>query len=116
MNQTEVAVQGHANNAQIASLANLMEYNPGNLLDALIERLSLKNDAALARALEVAPPLISKLRHKNLPVGGAILIRMHEVSGLSVRQLRMLMGDRRQKFRISDKQFKPKESSAPLLN
>jgi plasmid maintenance system antidote protein VapI len=116
MNHTDVAVQGQANNAHIAGLANLMEYNPGNLLDSLIERLSLKNDAALARALEVAPPLISKLRHKNLPVGGAILIRMHEVSNLSVLQLRMLMGDRRQKFRISDKQFKPKEGNTTLLN
>jgi plasmid maintenance system antidote protein VapI len=114
MNHTDVAVQGHANNAHLASMANLMKYNPGNLLDSLIERLTLKNDAALARALEVAPPLISKLRHNNLPVGGAILIRMHEVSGLSIRQLRMLMGDRRQKFRLSDKQGKPKDEGAEL--
>jgi len=33
---------------------------------------------------------------------------MHEVSELSIRELRELMGDRREKFRISDKQFKPK--------
>jgi hypothetical protein len=31
------------------------------------------------------------------------------VSDLSIRDLRYLMGDRRNKFRISDKQFKPKE-------
>jgi hypothetical protein len=30
-------------------------------------------------------------------------------SDLSIRDLRYLMGDRRNKFRISDKQFKPKE-------
>jgi hypothetical protein len=40
-----------------------------------------------------------------------LLIRMHEVSDLSIRDLRYLMGDRRNKFRISDKQFKPKEGS-----
>ena len=34
---------------------------------------------------------------------------MHEVSDLSIRDLRYLMGDRRAKFRISDKQFKPKD-------
>jgi hypothetical protein len=96
-------------------LASLVTYSPANLLDALIEHLNLKNDAALARTLEVAPPLISKLRHQALPVGGAILIRMHEVSGLSISELRILMGDRRQKFRISDKQFKPKDGS-DLLN
>lgn len=84
-------------------------YNPNRLLDTLIEKLHLKNDAALSRALEVAPPVISKIRHHRLPVGASLLIRMHEVSDLSIRELRYLMGDRRDKFRISDKQFKPKE-------
>lgn len=82
-------------------------YDPNNLLDTLIKRLSLKNDAALSRALEVAPPVISKIRHYRLPVGASLLIRMHEVSELSIRELRELMGDRRAKYRISDKQFKP---------
>src|SRR3954466_12596951 len=86
-------------------------YDPNNLLESLIEKLNLKNDAALSRALEVAPPLISKIRHRRLPVGASLLIRMHEVSDLSIRDLRQLMGDRRNKFRISDKQFKPKTST-----
>ena len=84
------------------------QYDPNNLLESLIEKLNLKNDAALSRALEVAPPLISKIRHRRLPVGASLLIRMHEVSELSIKDLRELMGDRRTKFRISDKQFKPK--------
>ena len=88
------------------------QYNPNNLLESLIEKLNLKNDAALSRALEVAPPLISKIRHRRLPVGASLLIRMHEVSALSIQDLRHLMGDRRNKFRISDKQFKPKETVA----
>lgn len=88
------------------------QYDPNNLLESLIEKLNLKNDAALSRALEVAPPLISKIRHRRLPVGASLLIRMHEVSALSIRDLRHLMGDRRNKFRISDKQFKPKPSNS----
>ncbi|HEY8606662.1 MAG TPA: hypothetical protein VIM12_06075 [Noviherbaspirillum sp.] len=92
------------------------QYDPNNLLESLIERLNLKNDAALSRALEVAPPLISKIRHRRLPVGASLLIRMHEVSDLSIRDLRQLMGDRRTKFRISDKQFKPKTASAEALS
>ena len=83
-------------------------YDPNHLLDTLIKKMSLKNDAALSRALEVAPPVISKIRHNRLPVGASLLIRMHEVSELSIKELRELMGDRRAKFRISDKQFKPK--------
>ncbi|WP_426172597.1 hypothetical protein [Pseudoduganella sp. R-34] len=84
-------------------------YDPNRLLDALIQQLRLKNDAALSRALEVAPPVISKIRHRRLPVGASMLIRMHEVSGLTIRDLRYLMGDRRQKFRVSDSQGKPTE-------
>jgi hypothetical protein len=83
-------------------------YDPDHLLATLIERLNLTNDAALSRALEVSPPVISKIRHRRLPVTASLLIRMHEVSTLSIKELRLLMGDRRQKFRISDKHFKPK--------
>jgi hypothetical protein len=36
------------------------------------------------------------------------LIRMHEVTDLSIRELRDLMGDRRTKYRLSDAQGKPK--------
>jgi hypothetical protein len=90
-------------------IAHEREYNPDRLLDALIDHLKLKNDAALSRALEVAPPVISKIRHRRLPVSAATLIRMHEVSDLSIRDLRFLLGDRRQKFRISDAQGKPQE-------
>ncbi len=83
-------------------------YDPDQLLASLIGKLNLKNDAALSRALEVSPPVISKIRHRRLPVTASLLIRMHEVSTLSIADLRALMGDRRGKFRISDKHFKPK--------
>ena len=92
-----------------AEVANERDYNPDRLLNALIEYLQLKNDAALSRALEVAPPVISKIRHRRLAVGAALLIRMHEVSVLTIGDLRYLMGDRRKKFRISESQGKPKE-------
>ena len=82
-------------------------YDPNALLDALIKKLSLKNDAALSRALEIAPPVISKIRHRRLPVGASLLIRMHEITDLSITELRTLMGDRRGKFRISPVQFMP---------
>lgn len=66
-------------------------YNPNYLLDELIKRLNLKNDAALSRVLEVAPPVISKIRHHTLPIGATILIRMHEISELSIRELREML-------------------------
>jgi hypothetical protein len=39
------------------------------LIDVLIKTMSLKNDAALSRVLEVAPPVISKIRHGRLEFG-----------------------------------------------
>ena len=93
-------------------LISQQTYDPNRLLDALIERLNLKNDAALSRALDVAPPVISKIRHARLPVGASMLIRMHEETGLSIRELRDLMGDRRNRLRISEIDGKPKEPSS----
>jgi hypothetical protein len=83
-------------------------YNPNRLLDALLENMRLKNDAALSRMLEVAPPVISKIRHRRLPVSASVLIRMHEATDMSIGDLRFLMGDRRNKYRVSDVQGRPK--------
>lgn len=84
-----------------------LQYNPNALMDHLLKKLNLKNDAALSRALEVAPPVISKIRHHRLPVGASLLIRMHEKTNMPIRELRDLMGDRRQKYRLSDAQGRP---------
>lgn len=67
-------------------------YNPGRLLDTVIERFGLKNDAALCRKLCVAPPLISKIRNRRVPLGDNMLVLLHEETGLSISELRSLMG------------------------
>lgn len=63
---------------------------PNKLLDTLIEKLNLKNDAELCRVLEVQPPIISKIRHGKLSVGATILLRMHEKSEIAIRDLKEL--------------------------
>jgi hypothetical protein len=75
----------------IRRLPDGAQYDPNRVLDALISKLQLKNDAALSRALEVAPPVISKIRHSTLPIGATILLRMHEISDYSIGELRSLM-------------------------
>lgn len=67
-------------------------YNPDALLDGLIERLQLKNDAALSRLLRVQPPIISKVRRRRAPVTAALLLRMHETAGVSTGALRRMLG------------------------
>jgi hypothetical protein len=63
------------------------------LFDHLKHQLGAKNDAALCRLLCVQAPTVSKIRHGKLPVPPWLLIRIHEVSGLAIRELRTLMGD-----------------------
>jgi hypothetical protein len=79
---------------------SVSEYDPNHLIDVLIDRLELRNDAALSRVLGVEAPVISKIRHKRLAIGASILIRMHETSDIAIHELRALMGDRRDTFRI----------------
>lgn len=61
-------------------------------LDKLTNRLKLKNDAALSRALQVAPPVISKIRHGSLPFGVSLVVRAHEITGIPVRDLKKWLG------------------------
>ena len=75
----------------LKELTSSPTYNPNRVLDAIMEKLQLKTDVALSRALEVAPPVISKIRHNTLPIGATILIRMHEISEFSIRELQEMM-------------------------
>lgn len=60
-------------------------------LDKVAGLLQLKNDAALSRKLEVAPPVISKIRHNRLPVGATLMIRIHELTDMSFRDMRAVL-------------------------
>ena len=82
-------------------MADTKPYDPARMLDAVIHLRRLKNDAALCRELEVFHPIISKIRHRHIPVSASILLRIHEVTGLEIKQLRALMGDQRKHFRFS---------------
>jgi plasmid maintenance system antidote protein VapI len=68
-----------------------MPRNPHHLLDAIIGNNGLKNDAALCRILQVAPPRISKIRHGKLGVSADIILRLHEHFRIPIAELRDLM-------------------------
>lgn len=67
-------------------------YDPGCLLDYLVEQFGVTNDAGLAIMLGLSQPQISKLRHHKQSVSASILIRMHMVTGIPVPTLLSLMG------------------------
>ncbi len=62
--------------------------NVAQLLDKVKEKLNLKNDAALSRAMGVAPPVVSKLRNGRLPIGDATWLRLHEITGMRTLDLK----------------------------
>jgi hypothetical protein len=66
-------------------------YDPNNLLDTLIELLGFKNDAELSRELGITQAMVSRIRHCRARVGPSVLVRMHELSHLSTRELKRLM-------------------------
>ncbi len=47
------------------------------LLDAVSHHMNCKNDRMLSGLLDVAPPVISKLRHGRLNVGATLILRIH---------------------------------------
>ncbi|MDC8756241.1 hypothetical protein [Janthinobacterium fluminis] len=63
----------------------------GGLFAHLMSKLELKNYAALARALQVAPPVISKITHGRLEVGDRLILLIHEKFGLPVAEIRKLL-------------------------
>lgn len=63
-----------------------------HLLDNLIDRLALKNDAALSRLLHIAPPVISRMRHGTVGVSDSNLVRIHDITGMSIAEVRDLAG------------------------
>lgn len=63
------------------------------LLDTIITEGHLKNDAALSRLLNLAPPVISKIRHGKLNVSGDTIIRIHEEVGMSIARIKHLVAE-----------------------
>ena len=63
------------------------------LVEGLKKLQHLKNDAALARTLQVAPPVISKLKKGTLEIGPALLIKIHDAFDMPVKHIRALYQD-----------------------
>lgn len=66
----------------------MTQNNAAGLLDALKAKLGLKNDAALANALEIAPPVVSKIRSHRLPFGPTLILRMVENNIMTLPEIR----------------------------
>lgn len=70
-----------------------MSINLNPLLDRIMSdhQPRLRNDAALSRLLEVAPPVISKLRRNQIPAGPAIVLKLVELGGIPLADVRAVI-------------------------
>lgn len=75
--------------------------SPNHFLNQLLAHMHLKNDAALSRKMDVAPPVLSKIRHNRLAVTPGVLIKAHDASGLSINQLREFLYASEQDERVA---------------
>jgi hypothetical protein len=58
------------------------------LLDSITREFNLKNDAALARFLKIAPSMVCKLRHRTLSVTGDTILIVYDRTGWSIEKIR----------------------------
>jgi plasmid maintenance system antidote protein VapI len=64
---------------------------PHDLFDFLMRESDLESDAALARALGVPAPTVSKIRNGKGNVSAEIILKIHRLTGLSVETIDRLL-------------------------
>jgi hypothetical protein len=66
-------------------------YDPNSFTDWACDILECKNDAALARKLDMSPVILSKIRHRKIGPTAPMLIALHEETGLHIRDIKARM-------------------------
>ena len=91
-------------------------YDPSRLLEYLKSIMSLPTDAALAAQLGVQRAVLSRIRNRKTDFGAALLLRIHEMTDIPIKELRRIMGDRRGYFRMPHDQRVTTGSEGPPLS
>ena len=69
---------------------------PHTLFDFLIKECELKNDASLARALDVTAPTVSRIRSGKSRVTADVILRIHKTTGLSVESIESMLVEQKE--------------------
>lgn len=70
-------------------------YAPEKLLDFAKRKLHADNDSQLAKILEVNQSVICKVRYHKQPLSSFLIVKIQEKSGMSLADVREVMGDKR---------------------
>jgi plasmid maintenance system antidote protein VapI len=60
------------------------------LLDHIQATYEIKNDRQLADKLDISTPVISRIRNKKCGVSSDMMIRIHEVFGMSIADIKAI--------------------------
>lgn len=71
----------------------MAERLPHALFDAIMHDFNLKNDAALARALDLTPPVISKIRSRTRPLCASVMLKIHDATDWPIKKIKELCKD-----------------------
>ena len=63
------------------------------LFDHLLRTYGVKNDSALAKLLGVLPPVVSKIRSGHAGMGDSILLAVHEVFEMPIRDIKEMLNE-----------------------
>lgn len=69
------------------------ERRPHWMLDYLLVTYKVKNDAELAKRLNVRSPVISKIRNRKVPVGAPLILEIHEEFELPIKEIKALIAE-----------------------
>jgi hypothetical protein len=67
-------------------------YDPEGFLAWMKGLMHVKTDAALAYRMNADPSTISRIRHRQDPIGPAMLVKFHELTDLPTKELKKHMG------------------------
>lgn len=81
-------ISKHMPAAEVAVMTN----RQNQLLDRTLTKLCLKNDAELAALMCENPAVISKFRHGRLTINATYQVRLHELTGWPVLDIRKALG------------------------
>lgn len=64
---------------------------PNIVLDTIKDKFDLTTDRELANHLDIGFQTISKIRTKIYPISDTVILRIHEICGLTISEIRHLI-------------------------
>jgi plasmid maintenance system antidote protein VapI len=61
------------------------------LFDAILHEKGIRTDGELAEEIGIEPTSLSRLRHGHRPVSDGVILRVHEMTGWSIHDIKVAL-------------------------